>query len=114
MYHHPMYEQRTRYDLTMAALEQAFPREDVFYDFYERLFTHETLERLCAFLGIDFHEPDYGRQVNTSPKEQGADLPEETIRTIARHFAPVYTAVQQRFPDLDLLELWPSARFAVE
>jgi hypothetical protein len=110
MYHHPMYEQRTRYDLTMDALESAFPSEDVFYGFYEQLFSHETLERLCAFLGIDFHEPDVGRQVNTSPKEEGADLPEKTVRTIARHFAPVYDAVQRRFPDLDLAELWPSAR----
>jgi hypothetical protein len=114
MYHHPMYEQRTRYDLTMAALEQAFAREDVFYDFYERLFSRETLERLCAFLGIDFHEPDFGRQVNVSPKEGGVALPEETVRTIARHFAPVYAAVQRRFPDVDLVELWPSARFVVE
>jgi len=110
MYRHPMYADRTRYDLTMDALEQAFAREEVFYGFYERLFSEETLRPLCEFLGIDFHEPDTGRQVNVSPKSQGAALPEETRRTIARHFAPVYEAVQSRFPDLDLAELWPSMR----
>jgi hypothetical protein len=110
MYLHPMYSDRTRYDLTMDALEQAFPREDVFYDFYERLFSADTLERLCEFLGIDFHRPDVGRQVNASPKSEGATLPEATVRTVARHFAPVYDAVQRRFPDLDLAELWPSTR----
>jgi hypothetical protein len=108
MYMHPMYADRTRYDLTMAALEEAFPRERVFYGLYERLFSAETLRPLCDLLGIDFHEPDVGRQVNVSPKS--AELPEETRRTIARHFAPVYDAVQRRFPDLDLAALWPSMR----
>jgi hypothetical protein len=110
MYKHPMYEDRTRYDLTMAAVEEAFPRADVFYGFYERLFSAQTLAPLCDFLGIDFHEPDTARQVNVSPKSEGAALAEDTRRTIAQHFAPVYDAVQQRFPDLDLAELWPSMR----
>jgi len=114
MYKHPMYADRTRYDLTMDALERAFPSEQVFYGFYERLFSSETLAPLCDFLGIDFHEPDLGRHVNVSPKTEGARLPEDTVRTVARHFAAVYDAVQRRFPDLDLAELWPSARFAVE
>jgi hypothetical protein len=110
MYKHPMYADRTRYDLTMDALEAAFPRESVRYAFYERLFSVETLAPLCEFLGIDFHEPDFGRQVNVSPKSQGVALPEDTRRTIARHFAPVYAAVQRRFPDLDLADVWPSVR----
>jgi hypothetical protein len=110
MYKHPMYADRTRYDLTMEALEAAFPREDIFYGFYERLFSAETLAPLCEFLGIDFHEPNTGRQVNISPKSEGAALPEDTRRTIARHFGPVYDAVQRRFPGLDLAELWPSTR----
>jgi hypothetical protein len=108
MYKHPMYADRTRYDLTMDALEAAFPREVVFYGFYERLFSAETLAPLCELLGIDFHEPDTGRQVNVSPKSEGAALPVETRGTIARHFAEVYAAVQRRFPELDLAELWPS------
>lgn len=109
MYRHPMYADRTRYDLTMDALEQVFAREDVHYGFYETLFSRETLQELCAFLGIDFHEPDLERQVNVSPKE--ATLPDEVVATIARHFAEVYTAVQRRFPDLDLASIWPSARY---
>jgi hypothetical protein len=110
MYMHPMYADRTRYDLTMDALEAAFPREDVFYGFYERLFSSETLAPLCDFLAIDYHQPDTSRQVNVSPKSEGAAVPEDTRRTIARHFEEVYDAVQRRFPDLDLAELWPSMR----
>jgi hypothetical protein len=110
MYERPMYADRTRYDLTMDALEDAYSREHVFYGLYERLFSAETLKPLCEFLGIDFHEPDPGRHVNASPKAEGAVLAEDTRRTIARHFAPVYEAVQRRFPDLDLATLWPSMR----
>lgn len=111
MYKHPMYADRTRYDRTMSALEASFGSDAVHYGFYERLFSAETLAGLCAFLGIDYHEPDLDRQVNVSPKSEGASLPEETVRTIARHFAPVYEAVQIRFPDVDLPSLWPSARY---
>jgi hypothetical protein len=110
MYERPMYADRTRYDLTMDALEETFARDQVFYGLYERLFSAETLAPLCEFLGIDFHEPDTSRQVNASPKAEGAELPEEVRRAIARHFAPVYDSVQSRFPDLDLAALWPSMR----
>jgi hypothetical protein len=104
-----MYAARTRYDETMARLEQAFPRESIFYGFYERLFDRGTLRVLCEFLGIDFHEPDLDRQVNVSPKEVD-QLPEETVRTVAGHFREVYDAVAARFPGLDLATMWPSMR----
>jgi hypothetical protein len=106
MYHHPMYEARTRYDETMARLEATFGRDRVFYGLYEQLFSPVTLQPLSAFLGIDYHEPDVDRQVNVSPKT--ATLPDEVVARIARHFAPVYAATQARFPDLDLASVWPS------
>ena len=108
MYRHPMYADRTRYDVTMERLEQVFDRDDVHYGFYERLFSGETLEPLCAGLGIDFHEPDPSRRVNESPKT--VELPEPVVAEIAQHFAPVYAAVAARFPELDLSSVWASAR----
>jgi hypothetical protein len=103
------YDRRTRYDLTMASADAAFDGA-VFYGFYERLFDVSTLEELCAFLGIDFVEPDFGRQVNVSPKEDG-DLADDTVRGLVARFAPVYEAVALRFPEVDLPSLWPSARY---
>ena len=108
MYRHPMYADRTRYDVTMERLEQVFARDDVHYGFYERLFSAETLRPLCAGLGIDYHEPDPGRRVNESPKTE--ELPEDVVREIAQHFAPVYAAVAARFASVDLQDVWPSAR----
>lgn len=104
------YSRRTRYDLAIATIDEAFGREGAFYGFYEELFDRDTLRDLCAFLGIDFHEPDFGREVNVSPKTDG-DLSEETTRALVEQFAPVYAAVAARFPDVDLPALWPSMRF---
>jgi Sulfotransferase family len=109
MHKHEMYAARTRYDETLTRLDAVFPAEDVFVGFYETLFDRTTLQELCAFLGIDFHEPDFGRRVNVSPK--GDALPEDLVATVAQHFAPVYDAVAKRLPEVDLPALWPSSRF---
>jgi hypothetical protein len=103
------YDRRTRYDLAMSTADRAFG-DEVFYGFYERLFDASTLRDLCAFLGIEFVEPDLGRQVNVSPKVDG-DLAEQTVRGLVAHFAPVYEAVAARFPAVDLPTLWPSMRY---
>lgn len=103
------YGRRTRYDETIARVDAVFGRNAVFYGFYERLFEVATLRELCAFLGIDYQEPDFGRQVNVSPK--GAALTDETVAGLARRFAPVYEAVAARFSDVDLPALWPSMQF---
>lgn len=104
------YARRTRYDQTIRRLDRTFGDEAVFYGFYERLFEVPTLRELCAFLGIGFVEPDFGRQVNVSPKRHG-ELSDETVRALVARFAPVYEAVAARFPDVDLPALWPSTRF---
>jgi len=103
------YARRTRYDAAIATIDEAFGRDRVFYGFYEQLFDRSTLQDLCAFLGLDFHEPDFGRQVNVSPKEDG-ELAEDTVRELVQLFAPVYSAVADRFPEVDLPTLWPSMR----
>jgi hypothetical protein len=113
MHNNPMYAARTRYDETMTRLEAVFPASDIWYGFYERLFDVTTLQGVCDFLGIDFHDPDFGRRVNVSPKRLDT-LPDDVVATVARHFSPVYAAVAARFPDLDLASLWPSMRFVVE
>ena len=103
------YDRRTRYDAAIERIDATFGRDAAFYGFYERLFDAGTLRDLCAFLGLDFHEPDFGREVNASPKTEG-DLSETTVRALVERFAPVYAAVAERFPDVDLPALWPSMR----
>lgn len=106
----PNYATRTRYDRTIAALDEVFEPDELYYGFYEDLFTEGRMREICSFVGIDFIRPEFDRRRNAS--EQSEDpIPEDTLRAVATHFGEVYDAVAARFPDVDLAALWPSARF---
>ena len=98
-----------RYDLTLAAMDEAFARGEPWVGFYERLFDADVLADLCAHLGIDQHAPDLDLVVNASPK--GAPLPDALVARVAGHYHGVYDAVAARFPAVDLGQLWPSSRY---
>jgi hypothetical protein len=106
----PGYEQRSRYEPTIEALDAVFG-DDVRYHFFERLFDPSVLRSICAFTGIDYQEPDFGATFNVSPKAV-TELPEEGVRTVARHFRDTYEYVEQRFGLPDLGELWPNSLLA--
>jgi hypothetical protein len=105
----PQYADRTRYDLTLAALDGAFPTDDLYVGFYEELFTAAEIRRLCDLLGVAFREPDFGIRPNAAPRE-AEQLPEETARVVAEHFRPVYDAVAARCGTETVERLWPSSR----
>ncbi|MGA8258414.1 MAG: hypothetical protein WB767_17730 [Nocardioides sp.] len=106
----PSYARRTRYDLTLAALDQTFDRDACHVGFYETLFRTEETEQICALLGIDHHQADFAHRSNPSRSNEAA-LPDDVVRQVAEAYRPVYEAVAARFPHLDLAELWPSARW---
>jgi hypothetical protein len=98
------------YHRTIEALDATFGA-DVHYDFYERLFTHESLAALCAAVGIPMHPPgadpsrgDAGTTATPTPDE---------VRALAPSRAEVYRRVAVRFPEVDLAELWPGARYVL-
>ena len=93
---------RTRYDLTLAALDEAFGPGASWLALYEQLFDRDVLADLCDRLGIDFHEPDLSHVVNASPK--GDALPDDLVAEMAAHFRSVYDATALRFPGVDLAE----------
>ena len=111
-YAEPAYAERTRYEVTVRSLDEAFG-EAAGYAFYEELFDPATAERelraLCVLAGIDYREPDLGARFNVSPRS--AELPESTVRAVAEHYRAAYELVASRFPDRDLARIWPSARF---
>jgi hypothetical protein len=104
------YATRTRYEATIGRADAVFGSDRVWYGFYERLFDLATLSGLCGFLGIDPPTPDFGREVNVSPKD--GDLAPDTVAHLVEVFAPTYAAVADRFPDVDLASIWPTARRA--
>jgi hypothetical protein len=110
-YASPPYARRTAYDETIRALDSVFGPDEIYYGFYEQLFTDTEVRRLCELAGIDFVVPGFDKRVHSSPKT--ADLPEDTVRKVAEQFRAVYLAVAERFPQVSLPDLWPSSRFVL-
>ncbi|WP_417208679.1 sulfotransferase family protein [Antarctobacter sp.] len=105
----PEAEARTRYDLTLDAIEAVFAPEDRFVTPFETLFTANGIVDLSRFAGVPV-DPQAGmRAVNSRAK--GSGVSEGLEAEIARHYAPVYRAVARRLPQV--AEVWPSARFAL-
>lgn len=99
---------RASYDRTIQSILTAFPREDVFFGFYETLFNVESIQSICAFLGLDYVAPDFGIQKNVSPKQ--VDISEDLKAEVARFYAPSYHAAAQVFSEEVVQAAWPSAK----
>jgi hypothetical protein len=108
-YAEPQYADRTRYDLTLAELDTAFPADDLFVGFYEELFTSSEVRRICEMLDIAYRTPEFATRANAAPREVDA-LPDETARVVAEHFGSVYDAVAARCGAEAVERLWPSSR----
>ena len=108
-YAHPTYATRSRYEQTLSTMDEVFDPSEMYLGFYESLFTAESTRALCDLVGIDHHQPDTAHRSNATRRD--ADhLSEATERVVARHYGAAYEAAAQRFPEVDLATLWPSAR----
>jgi len=94
--------ERSDYAHTLAALDAAFPPEDVFIGFYERLFNETSIRSLCRFLGIP-HEPAPLQTRVAKARER--PITAEQRRRIGELLQPVYDHCRARFGDR-LPERW--------
>lgn len=99
---------RASYDRSIQAILTAFPREDVFFGFYETLFNVESIQSICAFLGLDYVAPDFGVQKNVSPKKD--DISETLKAEICKFYAASYQAAAKISSEETVCAAWPSAR----
>ncbi len=88
---------RSDYVGALKRLGAAVPAGDVFVEFYERLFSNDTITRLCAFLGIRDVPGDFGKMVH-----QGTSmtLAPDLGAALRAKLAPQYAGVAERFNDL--------------
>jgi hypothetical protein len=96
-------QRRTRYDLTVEALESAFTEDERHFVIFEEMFTPNSLVRLSKFIGVDsdiFSE--HHKKVNSSPK---LELPPAEAIDCQSYFAPVYEYCYEHFPSTRAL--WP-------
>lgn len=98
---------RTRYDLTLAAIEEVFAPEDRFICLFEELFTPEGIAALAEFADVPAETGAGGEKVNARGPSSG--ISDALTAEIARHYAPVYRAAAERLPQV--MTLWPTARY---
>lgn len=95
---------RTRYDITIKNLEEVFPSSDIYYGFYEELFSKNSVAAICEFLGLPFREANYDTIVNGS-KVRGV-IPSSLKSKIRFHYDPVYEYVASKFGRTRIMSLW--------
>ena len=98
----------TRYEKTIYNLEVAFNKDEIFYEFYEKLFDANSFARLESFLGIHLAQPDFTSRINSSPKNIA--LPEEIYRKVALEYRDSYKAVQEKF-GTKVVDFWPGYKY---
>jgi hypothetical protein len=99
----PFHYERGLYDLTIGSVLKVFDEQDVFFGFYETLFTGKEVRRLCDFLGIGYTEPDFSRQFNVGVPPR--PLTEQDVQKAREAYAPVYEFCKSFFGS-DIPESW--------
>ncbi len=97
---------RTRYDMTLDAIDAVFEPNDVHLCLFETLFSAEGIQSLASFADVPANPDAGGTKVNARGK--GSEVSQELTKSIAHHYAPVYRAVAPRLPSIT--DVWPSAR----
>ena len=93
---------KTRYENTISNLDSVFNSNDIYYGFYETLFSEESIEKIEDFLGIRSLDCNLERRYNAAPKT-GIDLNPDVYRKIADYFRDTYTVCNSRF---DTSRIW--------
>lgn len=88
---------RSNYRRTLNRLLAAVPREHVFLEFYERLFSAEAMARLCAFLGIAPRPAEFARVVHGG---RPALLPGQRLAPMLEYLKPQYNYVERLMGEL--------------
>lgn len=102
---------RSRYDLTIRALDAAVPADKVFYFFYETMFRQSEMDRLSDFLGVARRSAPVDRMVHAS-KYSSMGFPPEIEAAAREALAPTYDFVRARFGDLTPEKWQPSVATA--
>ena len=95
---------KSKYDETIKNLESIFNKDNLHYDFYERLFDEGSHQRIQQFLNSDLRKFDTSQVINASPKSE-QNLPEEVHQKLMKHFKPTYDFMKQRYGNM-ITDIW--------
>ncbi len=92
---------RSNYKAALENLEAAVPVSSRLVLFFEELFSVKTVERICEFLGLNYHPADMSFRVNEGPALELDGTRRKSAWVMLRE---QYEAVAERFGDLP--EAW--------
>lgn len=98
----PKFRLRTDYRRTLTEFQAAVPREKLFLEFFERLFTDAAVQRFCGFLSVSAFAADFSPRGETAAK---ASMTEDMRARAFREFANVYRFVDEFFEG-DIPQSW--------
>ena len=94
---------QSRYERTIINLEKVFDPSNIFFGFYEDLFTRKTFKDIQSFLDLDIEPFDPSFIVNASPK--GHSIPEDINCKMVQHFHETYNFILNRYGE-KMRNLW--------
>ena len=98
---------RSDYLGTLNALERSIPKQHIFIDLYERLFTEPVYTRLCHHLHLSYQPPNWGERINQS--NSTTTIPDDILELIGASQRETFQALVLRYPGLNLQLHWPTA-----
>ena len=94
---------KSKYEDTIRNLENVFNKENIYYEFYERLFLPESQARLQDFLGLQLFNFEGSEVINSTPK--GNLLPNDINKELVKNFESTYTFLKRRYGKT-IVNLW--------
>lgn len=95
--------QKSNYEKTIKNLEVVFDSADIYYGFYEKLFTPQSFQDIQKFLNISLEPFNASSIINASPKQDS--LPKEINHKLALRHQATYEFMLHRYGQ-SLLKLW--------
>ena len=94
--------QRSDYKSTILNIREAFERDQVHFEFYEKIFYRQDISKLEDFLGFSLEAVDFSERVNQSDEEL---LDDDLTSQLLDLLSPQYEFCRAQFPEVE--ELWP-------
>ena len=101
-------EMKTRYENTLAALDQSFEARHTFLGFYETLFSEAGVGEVISFLGIDYVKPNLKKRVHAA--KQKTELSTQSISEVRKYYDDTYRYCGERFGQDFINSIWKHAQ----
>ena len=94
---------KSRYEDTIRNLENVFDKQNIYYEFYERLFLPESQARLQDFLKLQLFNFDGSKVINSTSKDNL--LPSDINEELVTEFQSTYDFLRHRYGKT-IVNLW--------